>query len=240
MRLTISFIVALLASIAICGQQPLNLIPYPVKVEQLPGTYVMKNKMTFSSAFPAQEQSRVNAYLKDQLKKNYNIDLVEAVKGQPADIILSARRMPTSGKIAYELKVDKQGIRIDANFDVAAFYAVQTLLQLLPADGGAKREVPYVTIFDQPRFDYRGMHLDVGRHFFPVPFIKRYIDYLAYHKFNTFHAANICNFMRVANCRYCTMHHGQFSKFRRNQHGAFDMNVAVDKTGKNVVRLRLR
>ncbi|HEX7906305.1 MAG TPA: family 20 glycosylhydrolase [Chitinophagaceae bacterium] len=187
MRLTISFVIALLASIAICGQQPLNLIPYPVKVEQLPGTYVMKNKMTFSSAFPAQEQSRVNAYLKDQLKKNYNIDMVEAVKGKPADIILFARRMPTSGKIAYELKVDKQGIRIDANFDVAAFYAVQTLLQLLPVEGGVKREIPYVTIFDQPRFDYRGMHLDVGRHFFPVAFIKRYIDYLAYHKFNTFH-----------------------------------------------------
>jgi hexosaminidase len=64
---------------------------------------------------------------------------------------------------------------------------MQTLIQLLPTKRIAKFTIPAVSITDAPRFDYRGMHLDVGRHFFPVSFIKRYIDYLALHKFNVFH-----------------------------------------------------
>ncbi|MGH2647850.1 MAG: beta-N-acetylhexosaminidase, partial [Ginsengibacter sp.] len=73
----------------------------------------------------------------------------------------------------------------------ALFYGIQTLLQLLPADKDSVNEdhysIPQLTIIDYPRFQYRGMHLDVGRHFFGVDEVKKYIDYLAYHKFNTFH-----------------------------------------------------
>jgi hexosaminidase len=70
---------------------------------------------------------------------------------------------------------------------------VQTLIQLLPVDAAeiqsskSKIEIPYVSIQDYPRFEYRGMHLDCGRHFFPVSFVKKYIDYIALHKMNYFH-----------------------------------------------------
>jgi hexosaminidase len=67
------------------------------------------------------------------------------------------------------------------------FYAFQTLIQLLPTTFSKEVKIPCCTIKDYPRFAYRGMHLDVSRHFFPVSFIKKYIDYLALHKFNTFH-----------------------------------------------------
>lgn len=63
-----------------------------------------------------------------------------------------------------------------------------TFLQLLPAEKKAgKIEIPGMTVYDSPRFAYRGMHLDCARHFFPVDFVKKYIDYLVLHKFNTFH-----------------------------------------------------
>ena len=74
------------------------------------------------------------------------------------------------------------------------FYAVQTLFQLLPEEIFSSKtleniewQIPSVTISDKPRFKWRGMHLDVGRHMFPVSFIKKYIDYIAMHKLNTFH-----------------------------------------------------
>ena len=68
----------------------------------------------------------------------------------------------------------------------AVFNGVQTIIQLLPLKSGAIK-IPCVQIQDEPRFQYRGLHLDVGRHFLPVDFIKKYIDYIALHKMNYFH-----------------------------------------------------
>jgi len=89
---------------------------------------------------------------------------------------------------AYTLVVKKEGIIITGYDEEGIFYAVQTLIQLLPAHlSNNTIQIPYVTIKDHPRFGYRGLHLDVGRHFMPVDFIKKYIDYIAYHKMNYFH-----------------------------------------------------
>ncbi len=93
--------------------------------------------------------------------------------------------MPVAG--AYTMKINHDGVYIAGDNETGAFYGVQTLLQLLPVQKTGSLEIPYVSIKDYPRFLYRGMHLDVGRHFFGVNEIKKYIDYLAYHKFNTFH-----------------------------------------------------
>ena len=93
----------------------------------------------------------------------------------------------------YKLKVSKNEIEIKAKSDQGAFYAVQTLRQLLPHEfengsfKGNKALIPGAIIEDAPQFKYRGMHLDVGRHMFTVEFIKKYIDALAMLKMNTFH-----------------------------------------------------
>ena len=93
----------------------------------------------------------------------------------------------------YILDIKPNKIKIKAKKDQGAFYAVQTLRQLLPPEfenGTYKNEeiaIQCVTIKDEPQFKYRGMHLDVGRHMFSVNFIKKYIDALAMLKMNTFH-----------------------------------------------------
>jgi hexosaminidase len=87
----------------------------------------------------------------------------------------------------YLLDVTPQSVTISAAGHAGLFYGLQTLWQLLPADGASPRVLPAVRIEDVPRFGYRGMHLDVGRHFFPVEFVKRYIDLMAMYKMNTFH-----------------------------------------------------
>jgi hexosaminidase len=93
----------------------------------------------------------------------------------------------------YKLIITPKNIEIRAETDQGAFYAVQSLRQLLPPEfenGSYKKDSVAITclsIKDEPRFTYRGMHLDVGRHMFPVAFIKKYIDALAMLKMNTFH-----------------------------------------------------
>jgi len=96
---------------------------------------------------------------------------------------------------AYELIVSGKSANITGNSARAVFYGVQTLMQLLPPQIFGSEEVlspaqlliPCVDIRDEPRYEWRGMHLDVGRHIFPVEFIKEYIDLIAMHKMNVFH-----------------------------------------------------
>lgn len=83
----------------------------------------------------------------------------------------------------YKLIVTSTGARIIASSPAGLFYGTQSFLQLL----NKQNETPLVEINDYPRFSYRGLHLDVGRHMFPVAFLKKYIDVMAFHKFNRFH-----------------------------------------------------
>lgn len=98
-----------------------------------------------------------------------------------------------SSEDGYKLDIQRKEIIVTAKTDAGAFYALQTLRQLLPEGlenqsfKGDKIYLQAQHIEDAPQFAYRGMHLDVGRHFFPVEFIKKYIDMLALLKMNTFH-----------------------------------------------------
>ncbi|MCD2259282.1 beta-N-acetylhexosaminidase [Psychroserpens luteolus] len=98
-----------------------------------------------------------------------------------------------NNKEGYTLDIQPYQISIRTNTDQGAFYAVQTLRQLLPKEfennstSEEKISIQCMTITDEPQFKYRGMHLDVGRHMFSVDFIKKYIDALAMLKMNTFH-----------------------------------------------------
>src|SRR5437762_11463225 len=94
----------------------------------------------------------------------------------------------------YRLEVTPARVTIRAARAAGAFYAIQTLRQLFPTAilreakvAGTAWTIPAVSIEDYPRFSWRGMHLDVGRHFMPKRFVKKYIDLLALHKMNRFH-----------------------------------------------------
>jgi hexosaminidase len=89
---------------------------------------------------------------------------------------------------AYQLQIDQAGVLIQANTARGAFYGLQSLLQLLPATPTNQAlSLPKISILDYPRFQWRGMHLDVVRHFFTVEQVKQYIDLMAMYKMNTFH-----------------------------------------------------
>lgn len=90
---------------------------------------------------------------------------------------------------AYLLRIDEDDLRISASSPKGLFYGMQSLMQLLSTTslGNDEIKLPTLEISDSPRFDWRGMHLDVSRHFFPVEFIKKCINLLAFHKMNIFH-----------------------------------------------------
>lgn len=101
------------------------------------------------------------------------------------------------GKEGYKLSVKNSGVEISAPAPAGLFYGIQTVLQLLPPEIWGKPskddkkavvlDLPCIEITDFPQFSWRGMHLDVSRHFFPKEFVKKYIDLIAMHKMNVFH-----------------------------------------------------
>lgn len=101
----------------------------------------------------------------------------------PSQIYLDIKE--GKNKEAYTLVVTPAEVKIEGEDAAGAFYGSQTLLQLIPVEGDAI--VPGCKIADKPRFGWRGMHLDVGRHFFGVDKVKKFIDQLAFHKMNSFH-----------------------------------------------------
>lgn len=92
-----------------------------------------------------------------------------------------------SGEEAYTIMVDKKCVTIAGSTPKGVFYGVQTLRKSLPVGAAPVVELPSVKISDSPRFVHRGMMLDCSRHFFPLEFVKRYIELIAMHNMNVFH-----------------------------------------------------
>ena len=184
----IVFIILVLISLQSPAQTPVNIVPYPVSLEVHEGYFNLNAQTTIV----AEKQERDEAEMLNlYMKQLYGITL--AVKDEShatAGNKIILKLIKSSGrKDAYDLEVDSKKIVIKSAGNEGLFYGVQTFLQLLPTDKirAMKFEIPQLSIKDYPRFGYRGMHLDVSRHFFEVDFIKKYLDYMAYHKFNNFH-----------------------------------------------------
>jgi hexosaminidase len=185
-RVTISLLFALYMCNATA--QEINIIPKPVEIKKRTGTFnITKNTVI---AFD-QNTEYAASFLKNYLDKFYNLSLRTTMHHRdnvPAIFIgySGEKNIPNS----YQLEIEKNRIFIMGDKQ-GAFLAIQTLIQLLPLPNPKSKiqnlKLPLLTITDYPRFAYRGMHLDCGRHFWSVDFIKKYIDYLALHKFNTFH-----------------------------------------------------
>ena len=173
----------------------LSVIPQPVRVEPGAGVFTL----TASTAITTDAATReVGATLAAYLfpATGYRLPVRAAAVGGGARAI--AIRIDTSlarlGDEGYRLDVTPAAVSIRAFKPAGAFYGVQTLRQLLPPEifreatvSGVTWTVPAVSIEDSPRFVWRGAHLDVGRHFMPKEFVKKYIDLLALHKMNRFH-----------------------------------------------------
>jgi hexosaminidase len=178
-----SVLLFLLLNTTLQAQQLNDITPKPVSVEVLKnkGAAIQNGAILNTNAFFKQQA----LYFQEQIKNQCGIGLLikEGTNGAVQLLLDEKLTQPEM----YQLQVKDGQVILKAKTVRGIINGMQTLLQLFPLQNNGLANLPACLINDYPRFAYRGMHLDVVRHFFPPGYIKKYIDYLTFHKFNTFH-----------------------------------------------------
>jgi hexosaminidase len=179
---------AVFSSFSMAQTDQINIIPRPQTIEPGSGTFTLSKSTRIVAA---DESTRKSAAELNELLARWLGYPLKVTAKTPASNYIELQPGPNDvgmpeGANLYALQVEPTRIRIQG-YEPARFYAFQSLLQLIPVGASNGATIPAVRIVDSPRFPYRGMHLDVGRHFMPVEFVKKYIDLMAQYKFNYFH-----------------------------------------------------
>jgi hexosaminidase len=169
------------------------LVPQPSFVKVNAGQYMITESTRIGYAGKDSQvvamAERLAAYIKS--KSGLQLPVVPTVQPLYNMIFIGITQVPDSlGKEGYTLTADKAQVAIKAKSAAGLFYGTQTLYQLIKLEVQKKlpmMSIPLVQISDKPRFEWRGSMLDCGRIFYSVDFIKKYLDYMAMHKLNTFH-----------------------------------------------------
>lgn len=186
-------------SVSLGIAQP-HIIPQPVSVKQESGTFsITSGTSVYYSPASNVEVKKMAGYLASMIATatGYKVAVsAGAAPQQQQHIVIELNKQPLAsiGNEGYTLKANGSGVHISANQPAGLFYAAQTFRQLLPAEiesrtpvQGIKWDIPGVSITDHPRFGWRGLMLDVSRHFFTKEEVKRYIDDMVKYKFNLLH-----------------------------------------------------
>lgn len=185
MRSLIKSFVFLFLPFALFAQE-ITIIPQPASLKRGAGFFNLGKSTTLvvqdDGDLPAAE------FFNSYLQQFYGFSLpVSKTPAKNAIRFYTKKFIKAPDKDGYSFEANASGISISGDTYAGTFYGMQTLVQLLPLNKSAILKIPAVTVQDAPRFNYRGLHLDVGRHFYPVSFVKKYIDYIALHKMNYFH-----------------------------------------------------
>jgi hexosaminidase len=184
------FVLSLAVFVIHCGTLvagPFDIVPVPVSVKKGEGSFHIRSSTEIRYAPGGEEAAK---YAAGGLKQFFGLT-VKTTPWNPGEItncILLHINQPIDriqGTEGYLLKITPEMVKLSANTSAGLFYGIQTIGQML--SGGDGNTLPAAVILDYPRFSYRGMHLDVSRHFMPIEFIYQMIDYMAMHKLNVFH-----------------------------------------------------
>ena len=166
-----------------------SVIPHPAEIAFSKSIFKIPSEATYHiEGFSAEECLHTENYLLDKIKTHFGTALTEnSESGDNVTIRLIKAELPAiPSDEGYNLEVTKKEIVIQSPTSNGIFNGINTLIQLIQKENKTAH-IQGVKISDYPRFSWRGMHLDVSRHFFSVDEVKRYIDLLALHKMNVFH-----------------------------------------------------
>ena len=176
-----------------CSNQPTTVanyevVPMPLEINTTQqASFLLKSGVTVYYPAGNEKMQRNAEFLASYVKAQTGIELqVQAGEGGKGGIVLQLG-LANDNPEAYQLKVDASQVVISSPSEAGVFYGIQTLRKAVDVAEGSNVELPAIEIKDQPRFGYRGMMLDVGRHFFSMDEIKTYIDMMALHNINRFH-----------------------------------------------------
>jgi len=170
----------------------ISIIPQPEKAVLIEGEFVLNSSTRFYVPSGQDIFNKTIKYFNDKVSPATGFRLSITGENNQENVIIFIEDKNLHFE-SYSLEVFKDRILIQSSSAEGAFYAIQSLLQLMPPQIFSNSQqdlvwqIPCVQIEDAPRYKWRGMHLDVSRHFFPKEFIKNYIDYLAMYKLNRFH-----------------------------------------------------
>jgi len=165
--------------------QTLPVIPKPVSYSRDEGTFTINSKTSIVITPQNKELDQLAELLGVSISERIGSKLVSA--GSGGNLIQLILYPSINNEEGYQLLVKANNVSIKAKTGAGLFYGIQTLMQMFPLEKSKAILIPCGFIEDYPRFKWRGVHLDVCRHFFPVEFVKKYIDILATYKMNTFH-----------------------------------------------------
>lgn len=169
------------------AQQQVSIIPQPVSLSVQDGHFIIDRNTAIVFNTKESELRHAADFL-NAFIKNISGDVLPINTKKSKSIVLEIKKTATIGDEGYLLEVSTNSIKIIANTKTGIVYGMQSLFQTLPQiRTNAELQVPCMKITDYPRFKWRGMHLDVCRHFFGPDLVKEYIDLMAAYKFNTFH-----------------------------------------------------
>ena len=169
------------------GTANYQVIPLPDQIVMQKGKPFVLDKNTVIVADSEGEMSRNALFLQEYIRANTGIE-VQTGSGKARNAITLLLDKTVTSKEGYRVNVSEKGINIGGATPAGVFYGIQMLRKALPCDTLCEQVVlPAALITDSPRFSYRGMHLDVVRHFFDIDFVKEYIDLLAMHNMNVLH-----------------------------------------------------
>ncbi|HEY3862219.1 MAG TPA: beta-N-acetylhexosaminidase [Verrucomicrobiae bacterium] len=178
-------IISLLAGAPWAEAQAPAIIPLPQTTEVHPGHFMLHAGDKILASAGAEETAH---YLSAELRRRASVNLDVISQPGPAEVnrIQLLLGDPNPAPEGYTLTVSPGAVIIKARTPAGLFYGAQSLLQLLPT-GAADEAIPCVQVEDQPRFRWRGLMLDVSRHFFSKDEVERLLDEMAWHKLNMFH-----------------------------------------------------
>lgn len=177
----------LLSLYVFLSAQNINIIPQPKTVEMGKGFFIINEKTPI--VYNDQQLKFLAEYTATTIKSLNNMQLSAKSQVGPLSAVNAIRLILDSkannAKEGYILSVSSNEISIKAITSQGLFYGVQSLLQLIPVNGDCN--IPVMKISDEPRFSWRGLMLDVSRHFFTIDEVKRLIDQMVVYKFNILH-----------------------------------------------------
>ncbi len=169
------------------GVADFRVVPLPQSIVEQKGKPFELSKLSSIRYIGGEDMRRNAAFLAGYVLQATGM-AAAVEEGKAVKNVIALRIDPKiSSREGYRITVTEKGITIDGGGAQGVFYGIQTLRKALPAGEGSDVAFPAVLVEDAPRFAYRGMHLDVSRHFFGEDFVKRYIDMLALHHINIFH-----------------------------------------------------
>lgn len=170
------------------SDQQLSLIPQPLHMEEQDGDFKLDGNVTVKVDDKNEELRKLADLFVQGVYDRTGLTIKRGKPDEKGKSILLKIVSDTLGDEGYRLFVTNKDIVVQASKANGIFYGIQTIYQLLPTEvSGSWVSIPAVSIFDQPRFGWRGLMLDVGRYFYSVEYVKKFIDYLSMHKLNVFH-----------------------------------------------------